>query len=325
MHRWMAIALVVTAMACGQESPRVPHRQPRTRQAVSQPIRQVAQQPAQPAVPPLAAQVAEEVPTQEVMTVPEPQLAIIAGLRRALFNLTMRSPAAREQLALYDRMAVAARYEDGGNVRAVNVPERTPFFFVAANTEPLSEVPEEGMRIFAEFRCYPIPVLLLRDSTATELAKGIGLAHEIEHARDCLLNDEPESAPLSPTWLLGELHAHVLVSQVLSEAVGDRWMPLVMSARRRRQAILDAQGASVAASAVGFTPEDILGIQQLLATDDRVSVGLMLSQLDIESNVANILTNTTRVGVPADQQRRFIIGMMEQFYRQQLEPPRRSL
>ena len=222
------------------------------------------------------------------LVVPADQLAMMKEARVALALVAKKSAGAKEQLALYDSAAVMAKYEpDTGTVRVVTAPTQKTWFMLAVDTKR-QKIQKEG-GIYAEFVCRPYPVMFIRSfDGSSPFIHGVVLAHELEHARDCLLNNEPDSTRLDPNWLLGEMHAHIKVNQILNEWSDGGWMKVVNVSRERREIAAIDGGHRPESSVFAFSSEDRKALKDTFHVKDDVSMGTLAGQLDVDANLLNV-------------------------------------
>lgn len=252
----------------------------------------------------------------EQIAIPADQRQILDTSRAALALVAQRSASAAKALAFYDRNAVPAKAEGGSTIVAtLPTPDQPTPFFVDADPRPLV-VTSDGA-VFAHFVCHPTPGMRLRTSDQiSPFVRGVLLAHELEHATDCLLQGEPDTRPLDDNWLLGEFHAHSTVFVILNETTKNGWGTLVKASQQRRQTIIAQRGARSESSIFGQLPEDVADIKQLFGDAPSVDMGFYLAQLDIDANVENVKASMALYGLPDTAFVPHCIDVLRLFYTQ---------
>ena len=252
--------------------------------------------------------------------VPADQLLVIAKGREALAYLAAKSPAAKEQLAFYDEAAIIGKYEVGVGIRVINTarPGQIVGFFLVADPTPIDMKGESRGAEFANFECSAgsPPGMLLRDGETSKLTRGLILAHEIAHAKDCLLNGEPESKRLSRDWLMGELNAHARVMTILNEWTDGGWKKIVTASRDRRVAETIAKGKRPESSAFGVMEEDRALFIKQFGELDHITQGLLFFQLNVDANISNINLQMKNLGRPEDEAMGHCLDMLRALYGQ---------
>ncbi|KKW32249.1 MAG: hypothetical protein UY77_C0030G0004 [Candidatus Uhrbacteria bacterium GW2011_GWA2_53_10] len=231
-------------------------------------------------------------------TIPENQRVLMGDARKALQQVAVKSPTARALLAFYDANAVAAKWEAHG-VRVVHTPKQGKYFFVAVDPV-LRELAKNG-EVYAEFRCHPFPTLLLTNFASPEITKGFLLAHELQHVMDCLENGEPESQPLDPNWLIGEMRAYWVAAQVLNEWSGGAWENIAKASREQREVRALDRGLHPEAAVFGVSKEDLIACENLFHVHDPVSLGALAAQLNVDTLLTNIDVQMERYGLPEEE------------------------
>jgi hypothetical protein len=160
--------------------------------------------------------------------------------------------------------------------------------------------------------------MMLHGGHASQLARGLMLAHELEHARDCLLNGEPDSKVLSESWLMGELNAHAKVMLVLNEWTQGGWKKIVSASRERREAMTASRGHRPESSVFGQLPEDREAFAKQFGVLDDVTIGLLFFQLDVDANLLNINVQMQRYGRPEAEAMGHYLEVLHALYAQNL-------
>lgn len=252
------------------------------------------------------------------VVIPADQQQILDASRAALALVAQKSAAAAKLLAFYDQNAVPAKAEAGTTI-VVTTPkfdQPTPFFVDADPRQLIVEEGAAGGAVFARFVCHPTPGMRLRTSTEiSPFVRGVLLAHELEHATDCLLQGEPDSQPLDDTWLLGELRAHGKVFIILNEATKNGWSTIVNTSQQRRQAIIATRSARPESSIFGQLPEDVADIKKLFGDVPLIDVGFYLAQLDIDANVENVKVSLALYKQPDSEFVPHCMEVLHSFYK----------
>jgi hypothetical protein len=254
-------------------------------------------------------------PTMD-LTVPEEQVRIIQETRAALEFVAAKSSSAKQVLAFYDENAIVARSE-GNQMRVVTAPPPgQTFFFIVGDPTPV-KVKEGAGGVFARFECgAPFPRMKVHAGQTAQLIRGLMLAHELEHAGDCLLHGEPESQFLDDTWLLGELHAHARVSRILDQWTEGGWNRIVEASQKRREAIAVGKGSRPESSIFGQLPEDHAAIVQQFGELDAIGLGLLFFQLDVDANLKNVGVQMKKYGRPEEERTGHYLEVLRVLYGQ---------
>lgn len=241
--------------------------------------------------------------------IPEDQLAIINDGREALAGLAKRSKTAADLLTFYDANAVLAKNDGPGKVKVVKKPKTDAWFLVSADPRPVTAAEHT---IFARFECTKGRTMGLRDMKMSPFPRGLMFAHELSHAKDCTLFDEPPSDLLDDNWVLGELHAHTTVAHILAE-LDPAWDVIVQASRERREAITASMGKRPESAIFGALPEDVRDLQEHYGPDE-MTINVLHTQLDVDANILNVAVMAERYGLPEAEAQEHEIEMVRNFY-----------
>lgn len=253
---------------------------------------------------------------------PPDQSRILREARQGLQALTEQSPHALTLLRFYDTRRLLG-YVDNSTIRAFETSptDGVRRFYVVGNPTRRLEAGDTG--VYAEFSCYPHPVMTLHDSNASSMTRGLLLAHELEHARDCLLNGEPESEQFSDVWLQGELNAYRTTQRILNELSNGAWTrSLVPNSWRERQAILTSQGRNLQESAFGDLPSDRSRFTSVFPFIDH-DLGFLSylgTQMNLDANGYNVSRVARERGISPQDEARVQIEMIRGYYQSFIRP-----
>ena len=222
--------------------------------------------------------------TEPKLTVRERQL--IESSRSSLAQLAETSQAAKELLLFFDNEATLAKYIDKETFQVVEDPQSPHFFYVVADTtKPV--LGEQRSYVAAEFDI-GIRCLTLYDYQFSGLVQGLFLAHELQHAMDCVLGGEKVSTFISVEWLMGEYHALWTVKEILNQHTEGEWEEIALTSRAKRESLSIALGHDTSFFTFGPAPGDSSRIVALfgnLAPDDYNS---LVTQMIIDANMYNV-------------------------------------
>lgn len=202
-----------------------------------------------------------------------------------LAEIAKTSPMADTLLTFYQTASTKARPHPGGDVQVLESPKTDKYFFVVpqvgVQTTPL---PNQG----AVAARYEGRVMELNNNNFSPFVRGLMVGHELVHARDEILDGEPPSEPLSPTWLTGEGHAHYVVYTILNEYTSGTWkLKAIESAHERRQLAL-ANGHSEAAMTFNASSADSVRMVEMFGPLGLDDLSLLLTQFTVDANMLNL-------------------------------------
>ena len=220
----------------------------------------------------------------------EPENRILDTAREDLAALAEQSATAKELLEFYDAHAVRAKFVDSHLFEVVETLDSPLDFFIVADPNPIPLLREEDA-IFAEFFCESRSVKLATCGFG-QLVRGLCLAHEIVHARDCTENDYDEEGtvtePLSDPWLLEEYEAHHAVFMIINEMTEGKWLAAARESALQRQQITVAEGHEPYAYTMGPLTDDEDRIRKCVPIESPLDVGFYGTDLVVSANMLTI-------------------------------------
>jgi len=282
-HIWitalMSILLITTASSCKNQKASIPH---------------------------------ETVDTNEIY-LPDDQKQIIDRIKNSLEKISTKSKRAKILYEFFNEHAILARYMSDGRFVIITQPKNSIDFFVAI--DPFPKKFEKTVAL-ATFSCEPLPVMSLTNYNGSSFADGIMLAHELSHAEDCVYRGEPNSNPLSPIWLHGELNAHRSIATILSEYTGGKYKNIVLDSSKRRAQILRDSGKRPYSFVMGNPAGDEEAIVQVFGKQDDLTTNFLLTQLSVDANIANIINHFKNDSEAIDQ---VVLEFLGTFYNRHLQ------
>ncbi|MFA5889323.1 MAG: hypothetical protein WC857_03820 [Candidatus Paceibacterota bacterium] len=216
----------------------------------------------------------------------EAENQILDTARDDLAALAELSATAKELLEFYDAHAVRAKYVDSRLFEVVEPLDSPLDFFIVANPNPIPLLREEDA-IFAEFFCESRSVILATCGFGP-LVRGLCLAHEIVHARDCTDEDgEIVAEPLSDLWLFEEYEAHHTVFMVINEMTNGKWLEAAQESAKQRQRIM-AESNEPYAYTMGPVPSDEDLIRNCVSIESPLDAGFYATDMIVSANMLMI-------------------------------------
>lgn len=268
-----------------------------------------------PAPPkPAEAELKKPARAEPASLLPPDQAAVIAHAKAGLKLLCKRSGRARDLSIFFYTNSVEAEIIPEG-VKVVSAPGyRYPFLVIGVPAE--HETTGKRSFIGARFSGHsgPVPIIELRGTQFHTLGAGLMLAHELTHAEEHFFHSEPASEFPDPNWLMGEIVAHRSIFQVLNEYTDGAWLRAIENRVRRVEAFLASKGQDPKLAVFGQNSEDVAAIKGMLPDIDDVTIGMLLAQMDVDTNMARVDQWSDRLSLPDMDRRMVAISTMHGFY-----------
>ncbi len=282
-HIWitalMSILLMTTALSCKNQKASIPH----------------------------------ETEEANEIYLPDDQRQIINRIKNSLGKISNKSKRAKMLHDFFNEHAIPARYMSDGRVVIITQLKNSIDFFVAV--DPLPKKFEKTVAL-AIFSCEPLPMMGITNYNGSSFAEGIMLAHELSRAEDCVYRGEPNSNPLSPIWLHGELNAHRTIAIILSEYTGGKYKNIVLDSSKRRAQILRDSGKRPYGFVMRNPPGDEEAIVRVFGKQDDLTTNFLLTQLSVDANIANIIRHFKNDSEAIDQ---VVLEFLGTFYNHHLQ------
>ncbi|MBI5037636.1 MAG: hypothetical protein HZC01_02955 [Candidatus Kerfeldbacteria bacterium] len=237
----------------------------------------------------------------------------------SLALVARKSLKADSLLEFYRSHGIPARFLGDGQIKILSMSADSLFFFVFVNQSGDSTIGAQEAKIAATFSI-PARSLGVEMCGFSKFIQGMMLSHELSHAVDCLMNHEPDSPPLSPDWLMGELRAHHATYTILNEFSQQAWQKAVRESREERLQSALAGGHSNQSFTIGFMPGDSVRVARFMKAIklpwSMQDFNVLATWMIVDANLLNV----TIVAGDNDQNR--LNGMMmflEQFYGQMMQ------
>jgi hypothetical protein len=219
-------------------------------------------------------------------TLTQEENLILNTAREDLATLAETSPTARELLEFYDAHAVRAKFVDNDMFEVLEETESPYDFYVVANPNPIV-ISDDENTIYAQFYCES-GLLMISSMGFGQLVRGLNLAHGIAHARNCTVEEEPDSAPLSSNWLVGEYHAYDSVFAVINEITDNQWLEVVEASALQRQQSCMEHGMKPYDYTFGLLPEDSTRIHECVPLENSLDFGFFRTDLVLSANLYTV-------------------------------------
>lgn len=200
--------------------------------------------------------------------------------------VAQRSSFADSLLAFFDSCAVKVKRLDDERLQSMNTATSPYWFFVGPTLEYRTSVDTsyaKGAMFIPNSR-----LMALYDNQFGSFVRGLFLLHETTHVYDHVILSEPNALPLSPIWLLGELHAHASVSLILNQYTEGKWNQIVQDCAAEHDSARAEQGADETAIVSGLSVQLEQRIRRLFPGLNHQDQLFMNTQLMIEANMTNL-------------------------------------
>lgn len=248
---------------------------------------------------------------------PVDQAAVITDATNGLDALCSKSPRACELRQLYVDNGVEAVLVGDENIQIFTAPDVPHPLLIVGDPRPNISV-GTGSFIAAHFRndeSFPAPIMELRDVGMTLFGMGIMFAHELTHAEEFFFRNEPPSLYPDPNWVIGEIVAHNTISTVLNEYTGGAWKRTIDARIVRIEAFLASQKQDPESAVFGHNQEDADAIKALFPGSDNITIGVLLMQMDVDTNLERVRRMAKTRGMTSDTRQQAMVDTMLALYK----------